>query len=101
MKIPKYIIEAVSRASFEFDECTKYENYSVGYTIRIPKATRQTYASTARMEVERIAKWVNRNVCEGTAYVLKTPKKTHYTEQYSIITIFDPVMLYLESYIKR
>ena len=100
MKIPKYIIQAVSRASFEFDECTTNENYSPGHTIRIPKATRQTYASTARNEVERIVKWSNKNVCPDIAYVLKTPRKTHYTEQYSIITIFDPLMQQLESYIK-
>ena len=100
MKIPKYIIEAVSRASFEYDECTTSKNYAAGYTIRIPKASPYTYATTARVEVEKIAKWANRNVGPGTARILKTPGKTHYAYQYSIITIFDPLMQHLESYIK-
>ena len=31
--------------------------------------------------------------------ILEFPKETHYRRQYAVVTIFDPVMKYLESYI--
>ena len=105
MKIPKYVIDLMSRSKYEYVFCVSNENYATGYTIRIFKQTDQTMIDTLRKEVEKLVAWANRQVKneEGiqTAYVLKVPSKTHYCPQFAVVTIFDPVMKEIEKYIKE
>ena len=97
--IPKYVKEMMQRSRYEFDSCTKSEQYAAGYTIRVRKATAYTNISTLRAEVERLCKWANRvSGCE-TAFVLDMPTKTHHCQQSAVLTIFDPVMQRIEKYI--
>lgn len=97
--IPKYVIDILLRSKYEFDLCTKSENYAAGYTLRIVKARPYTRIETFRTEMEKLCKWVNKQ-CTETAYLLQMPIKTHWTEQFAVVTIFDPVMQRLEGYLK-
>lgn len=98
MKIPKYVVELMSRARYEYDRCTKDPNYGAGYTISIPKSSEYQQIHILRAEVERLCKWANRAVPE-TAFLLYIPTETHYTKQSAVISIFDPVMQRIEQYI--
>ena len=107
---PKYVIDIMSRARFA-------KGYGdPGYTIEIAKRTRQTLASTFEKEIDRLAKYVERDMDrrimagymgeptetrEPTIIVQNVPKKTHYCDQYAVVTIYDPVMKDLEKYIKE
>lgn len=99
MKIPKYIQDMMERARF----VVGYGD--PGYTIEIRKATPYTQVSTLKKEIERLEKWVNRMMPKDdlgvpTIIINKIPKKTHYINQYAIVTIYDPIMKQLEEYIK-
>jgi len=98
MEIPEYVREIMSRAEYEYDCCVNHEDYAVGYTIRICKATARTYAATLEKEVERLCKWVDKMAGVKTAFVLFVPKKTRYCDQYAIVTVFDPIMQKIERY---
>ena len=50
------------------------------------------------MQRSQYEKWVERQA-GGEMIILEFPKETHYRRQYAVVTIFDPVMKYLESYI--
>lgn len=99
MKIPKYVQELMARSYYYFydfgilDKC-----YAAGYTIAIEKATPYTRASTLKAEVERLKKWVERQP-GGECCIISCPRKTKYSDQAAIVTIFDPVMQYIEKYI--
>lgn len=97
MKIPKYVIDIMKRSQYEFDRCTKDVNYGAGYTIRIKKGRPYQRIDTLKGEVERLCKWANRIVPE-TAFLLYIPNETHYTQQYAIVSIFDPVMYAISKY---
>ena len=99
MKIPKYVIGLMERSRYEFDFCTKHPNYGPGYTISIVKGTEYQQIDTLKQEVERLIKWANRAAGCETAYLLSIPSITHYRKQYAVVTIFDPVMQKIESYI--
>lgn len=104
VKIPKYVLEVLSRSRYEFDRCTNNPNYAPGYTIRIRKATPYTYADTFRAEVERLVKWANRVTgVDGMeiAFVLDVPRETHHCNQVAVVSIFDPVMHKIEQYIPQ
>ena len=101
MTIPKYVQELMQRSQYEFNHhyYSKYsDNYAVGYTIEIEKSSTYGYAETLLAEIERLKKWVERQA-GGEMIILEFPKETHYRRQYAVVTIFDPVMKYLESYI--
>ena len=101
MTIPKYVQELMQRSQYEFNHhyYSKYkDNYDVGYTIEIEKSSTYGYAETLLAEIERLKKWVERQA-GGEMIILEFPKETHYRRQYAVVTIFDPVMKYLESYI--
>lgn len=77
-----------------------------GYTIRIYKSTPYSKVSTLKAEVERLQKWVERMMPEDnlgvpTMIVNSIPTKTHYCDQYAVVTIFDPIMQRIEKYIKK
>lgn len=36
-----------------------------------------------------------------TMIINSVPKKTHYCKQYAVVTIYDPVMKWIEQYIKK
>lgn len=97
MKIPKFVQELMSRATWEYD----HPDGEPGYTVRIRKATPYTRAETLKAECERLVAWANRQPSgPETAYLLSCHTDTHYTSQSAIVTIFDPIMKYLEQYIK-
>lgn len=98
MIIPVYVQELMQRARYEYDRCTESENYGVGYTVAIRKATPYARSDTLRAEVERLCKWANRAAGVECAHVLYTPKATHYCEQSAVVTIFDPVMKHIEQF---
>lgn len=97
MKIPKYIIELMGRSKYEFDFCTKNENYAAGYTVRISKYSSFQKAETFNTEIERLKAWVDRQI-GGECVILDRPSETHYCRQYAVVTVFDPVMRHLEKY---
>ena len=107
VKIPKYVEDILARSEYEFDFTANNENYAAGYTIRIKKATTQTQADTFRKEIQRFLNWVQREYnkkyhsANPISFLLSAPTKTHYRNQYAIVTIFDPIMKEIESYIKR
>lgn len=100
MIIPKYVQELMSRARFVLGVG------EAGYTIRIYKSTPYSKIPTLRTEVERLQKWVERMMPEDdlgvpTMIVNCIPTKTHYCDQYAVVTIFDPIMQKIEKYIKE
>ena len=98
MIIPIYVQELMQRARYEYDRCTESENYGVGYTVAIRKATPYAKAYTLRAEVERLCKWANRAAGVECAHVLYTPIETRQREQIAVVTIFDPVMKHIEQF---
>lgn len=97
MVIPKYIQEMMSRAAF--DRVYLYGG-DPGYTIKIRKASTQTYARTLEAECNRLVAWANRSCpTPGTAVMLHCPTVTRYHKQAAFVTIYDPVMKALEPYI--
>lgn len=100
MKIPKYIQDMMERAEFVLSYGEP------GYTIAIRKTTPYTQVSTLKAEIERLEKWVKRMMPKDdlgvpTMIINRIPKKTHYANQYAIVTIYDPVMKQLEKYIPK
>lgn len=102
MNIPKYIIETLwGRAEYEWIYCKSSPNYAAGYTFRINEARPYQHAAALKKEVEKLCKWADRQGGPGTSYVLKFPTETHFAAKYAIVTIFDPVMQHIESYIQH
>lgn len=99
MRIPQYVKELMERSRYEYDFCRSHENYSVGYTIKVRKHSAYAHVDTLRKECERLIKWANKAGGDGTAYILDIPAETHHVNQAAIVTIFDPVMQYIENYI--
>ena len=97
MTVPKYVAEIMSRAKYEFDCFKNHADYAAGYTIKIRKSSAYTKIDTFKAEIERLKKWVEKN--NGELIVLDIPNKTHYANQVATVTIFDPVMKHIESYI--
>lgn len=98
IKIPKYVQNIMHRAKYEYDFFYNHSEYAVGYTIRITKATPYTKIYTFKTELETLKKWVERN--GGKMIILHIPNETHYINQYAIVTIYDPIMKYIEGYIQ-
>lgn len=98
MKIPKYVIDLMSRAKYRYTQNSS-KGYEVGYTIDIAKYSHYETVDTFRKEIDRLKKWVERQT-GGECIILSTPTKTaHKTKQYATVTIFDPVMQNIEQYI--
>ena len=106
MNIPKYVIDLMSRARYNYT--ANGENYAAGYTIDIAKYSHYQTVQSFRKEIERLVNWANRQ--EGAAadlgvmnaYALSIPSKTkHNSMQYATVTIFDPVMKHIEKYIPK
>lgn len=97
MKIPKYVVELMERSEY---------NYSgdPGYTVSIHKATPYTKAPTFKKELDRLISWANKQIPQDpenpTATINHFPTKTHYCDQTAIVTIYDPVMKYIEQFIR-
>lgn len=97
--IPMFVQELMSRASFVLG------SGEAGYTIRLQKRTEYSLASSLEKEIERLNNWVVRVMPKDdlgvpTMVVNRVPKKTHYCKQYAVVTIYDPVMKWIEDYIK-
>lgn len=106
MKIPKYVIDLMNRARYNYT--ANGDNYAAGYTIDIAKYSHYETAQIFRKEIERLVNWANRQGFSApdlnimTAYILSVPNKTkHKSMQYATITIFDPLMKYIEKYIPK
>ena len=106
MNIPKYVIDLMNRARYNYT--ASGDNYAAGYTIDIAKYSYYEMAQTFRKEIERLVKWANRQGFAApdldimTAYILNVPNKTtHKSMQYATVTIFDPLMKYIEKYISK
>lgn len=99
MEIPKYVKEIMQRAKYEFDFKVNHPDYAVGYTIRIRKATPYTKIDTFKAEMERLKKWAKKN--NSVMVILDIPDKTHYVNQFAIVTIYDTVMKHIEQYISE
>lgn len=99
MKVPKYVVDMMSRAKYEFDCFKNNADYAAGYTIKIRKSTPYTKVDTFKSEIERLKKWVEKN--NGEMIVLEFPTTTHYVNQVATVTIYDPVMRYIEKYIEQ
>lgn len=95
MDVPKYVIDLIENSTYNIDN--KCENYAAGYTINIRKKTARTMINTHIAEVEKLKKWVERQ--GGECLIINKPTETRYCEQYVTVTIYDPVMKYLEAYI--
>lgn len=101
MKIPKYVIEMMSRAEYNYKYSVNDKNYAAGYTLNIFKASPYTKVETLEAEIKKLVAWANKNGGEGTAYILGLPFRTHHYDQSAIVTIFDPVMKEIEKYIVK
>ena len=102
MKIPKYVQDLMSRATYVFSNSKimlDNINYATGYTIRIEKHSEYAEAATLRKEVERLVKWANRVAGFEIAHVLSVPDRTRHHKQGAVVTIFDPVMQEIENFI--
>lgn len=107
MKIPKYVIELMQRAKYNYT--AKGEHYATGYTIDIAKRSHYQYADTFNKEIEHLVKWCNSHIVlndgwfdltKKNAYILSLPNKSKYNcMQCATVTIYDPVMKHLEQYI--
>lgn len=96
MNIPKYVLDIMARSEFVLGIG------DAGYTIRIHKATPYTQICTFQKEINRFVSWCNRQVPQmedcPTARINTIPYITHYYDQLAIVTIYDPVMKWLEPY---
>lgn len=100
VRIPKYVIELMSRAKYNYILCGKNDNAAAGYTIEIKKYSYYETADTFRKEINRLKKWVERQT-GGEMIIISYPAHTvHKTMQYATVTIYDPVMKHIEQYIK-
>lgn len=105
MTIPKYVVEILERAKYSFD---KYDKNNIpGYTIKIEKRTEYSHIHTLMDDAFRLIKWANLKYQKLSkddtliAFVVDCPSETHYRKQYATITIFDPIMKYIEKYISK
>lgn len=106
MTIPKYVIELMERAKYNYD--SRSEDYAVGYTVDIAKYSHYQKVDSFRDEIERLVKWAKREYKKlggdeeygEVAIILQMPTKTRYKQmQYGTVTIFDPIMKHIEKYI--
>lgn len=99
MKIPKYVIDLMSRAKYNYT--ASGNNYETGYTVDIKKYSYYETADTFAKEIDRLQKWVERQN-GGEMIIISRPILTvHKTMQYATVTIFDPVMQHIEKYINK
>lgn len=102
MQIPKYIKEILSRSDFYYGPGSK-----PGYTIRIHKKTEFTYVNTLVKEANNLVSWVKRQMPKDypwdnspVADIEKIPDRTRYCDQVAIVTVTDPIMKHIESFIR-
>lgn len=95
METPNYIKSALRGAKYYFGkDCV------AGYSIEIHKRTRYEYTKTLRSRCDKIITWCNKQI-PGSSEMVSCPTMTHYTDQFAVITIYDPIMLRLEEFIKK
>ncbi len=98
MNIPKYVIDLMSRAKYNYT--SSGNNYAAGYTVDIAKYSHYETADTFCKEIDRLQKWVERQ--SGEMIIISRPILTQHTfMQYATVTIFDPVMQKIEKYIEK
>ena len=95
MKIPKYVMDILSRSEFYLAPTA-----DPGYTIMVRKRTAYTTVDTFVKELERLVQWAKRNGATLSG-INKVPPKTRHDWQYATVTIYDPVMVRIEEYIKE
>lgn len=97
MNIPNYIKDLMKRAKYNYT--LTGNNYAVGYTIDISKKSEYQTADTFRAEIRRLENWAKRN--NADCVVISAPILTRHTNQTATVTIYDPVMKYLQKFIKE
>ena len=86
MKIPKYVVELMQRAKYNFDSFGN--NYAAGYTIDIAKYSHYESADTFRKEIDRLKNWVEQQD-GGEMIIINCPILTRHTQmQYATVTIY-------------
>ena len=91
-KVPEYVQELVKGFEYNYGS-----NAVPGYTISIRKPRPYMTARVFRALVERMINWANRYGADAS--VISTPLATrHNATQWAVVTIYDPVMKYLENY---
>ena len=96
MQTPKYVIELMKQARYNYD---KADYCVVGYTIDIEKSSQRQLIQTHLNDIEKLKAFVERN--GGELIINRIPTKTRYAYQAITVTIFDPVMKHLETYIPK
>lgn len=98
MRIPKYVEDLMSRSEYCYDTISGH--CSPGYMIKIKKYSYYQHVDTFQSEILRLRAWVDRQP-GGECKVLSVPVKTIYKHmQYATVIIYDPVMKYIENFIK-
>lgn len=95
MKIPNYVTETIGELNFV--RGMDYDNQP-GYTIKVYKPSDYMTINVFRKRIDKVLEWARQHHAE--AYVNWFPERTHYTEQFAVITITDPVMIALEKALK-
>lgn len=97
MYIPKYVQDMMRRSEY---------NYSIGdtgYTLDIHKRSRCASVESFKTEILSLVQWANRHVSQYKGFpiaeILHCPRKTRKSDQIATVTIYDPVMQELESFI--
>lgn len=98
MKIPKYVQELMKRAKYNY-HIDDTDETAIGYTINIFKCSEYQQIDSFIREIQRLKNWVEKQ--GGDIYINHLPVKTHYFNQFATVTIFDPVMQKIESFIKE
>lgn len=100
-RVPQYVIDLMERSRYEFDFYKNHPGYAAGYTITIKKRTHYSYATTLHNEVDRLCRWANKQGAGTVAFILSMPTRTLHSQQYAVVTIYDPVMQKIEQYIPK
>ena len=95
MKIPNYVKDTIGELNFV--RGMDYDSQP-GYTIRVHKTSDYMTIDVFRKRIDKVIDWARRHQAE--AYINWFPERTHYTEQFAVITITDPVMMALEDALK-
>lgn len=74
MKIPKYVIDLMSRAKYNYT--TSGNNYAAGYTVDIAKYSHYETADTFRKEIDKLQNWVERQ--GGEMIIISLPTLTRH-----------------------
>ena len=107
--VPKYIRDILARSEWAVEAGRLPEGGDPGYTILIHKRTAYARAKTLDGETRLLRSWAERLMrrlfpgydpaAQPKTVIHQCPTETHYWDQWATVTIWDPVMKYIEEYI--